>query len=1165
MSVAPPFEADGPLPAARLAVEASAGTGKTYTLTALAVRFLAEQDVAISQLLVVTFTRAATHELRARVRSRLVQAHAHLAAGCPETDDDVLTAIADADEAERTRRLRRLETAVTDFDAATITTIHGFAAQVLAQAGVLIGTDLDAALVDDARDLTEVICADVLATAAVDPGLVAPLPTLSRLTSCTRLALGSADLLVLPEESDPPDPPNHLLRRLVLESVERIRDHRVRAGTRSFDDLLTELRFACRGRERTVAAFLRDRYRVALIDEFQDTDPVQWEIFHTLFTPDGPTPAVGTLVVVGDPKQAIYSFRGADVHTYLAAVSEQSELRTLDVNWRSDGAALLAVERLFSEVTFGDDQIGFVPVAPAPGHAERRLTTTAPAHRPLPALVLRLAVGEGIQRDQSSSYYTSDGAYQAIREDLCDQVIELLRKATLPADGAEPARRVRPSDLAVLVRTGEEANQAQASLVARGIPAVLARGGSVLTSPAATQWRWLLEGLARPADPSRARAAALSWFVGWTAEQVATADDAALAQVQDRLHRWADRLSDGGVSALVREVWGESGVAARLLGRPDGDRDLTDLDHLAELLRTEATGSAGSVASLLGVLDSQPVPEAEADQDQDLASRRIETEADAVQIMTVWVSKGLEFPIVLCPSLWRSPQVGETVFQDTTRGVRVLDVARSEATKEAAARDRAGEQLRLLYVAFTRASHQTVVWWAPYKSSRSNALSHLLFARHPDGSVDGAALQALSVEVPADDELIDRLRWLSVGDIATVEVHGHPPVPLERWSPEVLSPAELAVAELGRPPLRRSSRWSFTAITAGVATHDPAAPRLDLPEAAGGTDEGTEVAELTPDGTASAGPTSAATGPTTTPTDPPQLPFDAVAVSPLASLPAGADFGILVHEVLEVVDFTAPDLDAALAHALDERLAWRSFDLTPVGDPDGSPAAGRRLLIDGLAASVDTPLGPSFAGLRLRDLARADRLDELSFDLHLARPGQEPTVPDLAAVVLDHLDPRDPYRPWAESLRGSGRTVGLAGHLTGSIDLVARVRGPQGDRFVVVDYKTNRLHPPGAVPAGHYRPGLLVDAMAHHHYPLQALLYQVALHRFLRWRLGDGYRPETHLGGAAYLFVRGLAGPTTPMVDGTPHGVASWAVPPGLVTALSDLLAGPADPTEVVR
>nr|MBP7631880.1 PD-(D/E)XK nuclease family protein [Acidimicrobiales bacterium] len=138
-------------------------------------------------------------------------------------------------------------------------------------------------------------------------------------------------------------------------------------------------------------------------------------------------------------------------------------------------------------------------------------------------------------------------------------------------------------------------------------------------------------------------------------------------------------------------------------------------------------------------------------------------------------------------------------------------------------------------------------------------------------------------------------------------------------------------------------------------------------------------------------------------------------------------------------------------------------------------------------------------------------------------------------------------------------------HLTGSIDLVARVRGPQGDRFVVVDYKTNRLHPPGTVPAGHYRPGLLVDAMAHHHYPLQALLYQVALHRFLRWRLGDGYRPETHLGGAAYLFVRGLAGPTTPMVDGTPHGVASWAVPPGLVTALSDLLAGPADPTEVVR
>jgi exodeoxyribonuclease V beta subunit len=1152
------FDPAGPLPGHRLAVEASAGTGKTYTLAALITRFVAEHDVPVGQLLVVTFTRAATSELRDRVRDRLVRAAEHLRAGCPPVDDPVLCAVADADEQERDRRLRRLETAVTDFDAATITTIHGFAAQVLGVVGPMVGLDLDATLVDDERELIEAVCADVLGTAAVSPDVEADLPDLATLSALTARVLAAPDLLVLPRPDDrEADGRHHLCRSLVEESVSRIRAHRTRAGTRSFDDLLSVLQDALRGSDHSVIGVLRERYRVALIDEFQDTDPVQWEIFRTVFSPEGDTDGQRTLVVVGDPKQAIYAFRGADVRTYLSALAEQAELRSLATNWRSDGAVLAALERLFSGVTFGDHRIGFTPVQAAEDHRHQRLRESG-TDRALPALALRFASGADLERDRTGRKVKVPVAFDAICRDLGAQAQQLLEAARLPGPVERP---VRPSDIAVLVRTGSEAIQVQRALVARGIPAVLARGGSVLTSPAAIQWRWLLEGLARPADPTRARTAALSWFVGWSADRLANATDSDLADVQDLLSRWAEDLALGGVSGLIRRVWADSGVVERVLARPDGDRELTDIEHLAELLRSEATGSASSVASLLAVLDTDPVSEADADLDQDLASRRIETEAEAVQVMTVWVSKGLEFPIVLCPSLWRKPGAFEVVFQEAATGRRALDVVsrKDSCHTEEADREQAGELLRLLYVALTRARHQVVLWWATCKDSEDTGLAHVLFARAPDGSIDPVAFERPKVDLPEDP--VGALSWLVDGDLVTAGHHGEALDGGPRWSPEVPPRAELAVAELAGPPLRRSSRWSFTAITAGVATHDAPPPRLDLPEAAGGTDEGAEV-------TAGLSEGPAPTGPAPAPTDPPQLPFAAVAVLPLASLPAGADFGILVHEVLEVVDFTAPDLDAALADALDERLARRSFDLTPVGDPAGSPAAGRRLLIDGLAATVDTPLGPSFAGLRLRDLARADRLDELSFDLHLARPGQEPTVPDLAEVVLDHLDPRDPYRPWAESLRGSGRTVGLAGHLTGSIDLVARVRGPQGDRFVVVDYKTNRLHPPGTVPAGHYRPDLLVDAMAHHHYPLQALLYQVALHRFLRWRLGDGYRPETHLGGAAYLFVRGLAGPTTPVVDGTPHGVASWAVPPGLVTALSDLLAGPAgptDPTGVVR
>ena len=252
-----------------------------------------------------------------------------------------------------------------------------------------------------------------------------------------------------------------------------------------------------------------------------------------------------------------------------------------------------------------------------------------------------------------------------------------------------------------------------------------------------------------------------------------------------------------------------------------------------------------------------------------------------------------------------------------------------------------------------------------------------------------------------------------------------------------------------------------------------------------------------------------------------------------------------MHRVLERVDFQAPDLEAALRDEVVDAARWEGIDL----DVDA--------LTRGLVVSVTTPLGPLVAGRSLRDLGRDDRLDELDFELVL---GNGPVPVDDAAlgrVVLRHLDPGDPLRPWAEGMATGRFDARLAGHLVGSIDAVLRVREAGGpDRFVVVDYKTNALSERGAVPtAADYRPDRLPQAMAAHDYPLQALLYSVALHRYLRWRLPD-YRPERHLGGVAYLFLRGMTGPDTPTVDGVPHGVASWPVPTALVEELSDLLDG---------
>jgi exodeoxyribonuclease V beta subunit len=265
----------------------------------------------------------------------------------------------------------------------------------------------------------------------------------------------------------------------------------------------------------------------------------------------------------------------------------------------------------------------------------------------------------------------------------------------------------------------------------------------------------------------------------------------------------------------------------------------------------------------------------------------------------------------------------------------------------------------------------------------------------------------------------------------------------------------------------------------------------------------------------------------------------------LGDVEAGAGFGTLVHEVLERVDFAAPDLEDQLGAVLADRLAWNPW---PVDE---------RRVVDGLAAALRTPLGPLFAGRPLCELRAADHLDELRFELGLGTGGTAASDAAVGRLLLDHLGPTDPLHPWATQLAAGPFSAVLAGHLTGSVDLVARVRHDDGERFVVVDYKTNRLGPRDR-PASldDYHPSRLVPAMSAHHYPLQALLYAVALHRYLRWRR-PGYDAGTHLGGVGYLFLRGLVGPDTPTTDGgVPFGLFSWQPPAALVEELSDLLDG---------
>jgi exodeoxyribonuclease V beta subunit len=273
----------------------------------------------------------------------------------------------------------------------------------------------------------------------------------------------------------------------------------------------------------------------------------------------------------------------------------------------------------------------------------------------------------------------------------------------------------------------------------------------------------------------------------------------------------------------------------------------------------------------------------------------------------------------------------------------------------------------------------------------------------------------------------------------------------------------------------------------------------------------------------------------------------------MEGLPGGNIFGSLVHAVLEHADPQAVDLQAELQARVREEQHWWPVDATPDA------------IAEALVPMHLTPLGPLADGLRLVDIGRADRLCELDFEFPLTGGdrAREIQVPLAAAadVLRRHLDSDDPMRRYAERLEAPslGDQV-LRGYLSGSIDVVLRVGSGADERFVVVDYKTNRLGAPGeTLTAWHYRPEAMTEAMLHSHYPLQALLYTVVLHRYLRWRLGPSYDPERHLGGVLYLYLRGMCGPETPVVDGDPCGVFSWRPPAAMVVELSDLLAGELD------
>lgn len=1061
-------------------LEASAGTGKTYSITGLAVLGFARGDFSPREVCVVTFTEAATAELAGRLRLRIVQGIEALQAArekWDDVDDTVDKLLIDpehGDDEGRQSRLERLQRALSEFDAMTVSTIHGFCQRLLTSTGA--GTS-DISSDDD--EVSEVVHDVILAGKHI-------IANPSRVITAVhdRLSLPDARLAEFPEASAEIQGEVNEVIKVVEAAVAEINRRRRRWRRGTFDSMLTETRelLLDEARGRAIIAELRSRFRLVLVDEFQDTDSVQWDIFRTAFLEHRSGLTAVPVVVVGDPKQSIYRFRGAELSAYLSAVDyadeNGGERFHLDTNYRSDAEMLVALDHVFDQSTFGDDRVTFESVRPGKDMQAYGLDDDRP---PMQIRSVEPPLNE-------KGVVNADTARSWVIADVVQEVSRLLNETRITRQPERPAEKLRPSDIGILVKSNSDAETFATALRSAGIPAVTSGSDSVLQSSAARHWQLLIRSLQRPTDIRLARMAAIGVFGGVDARRLDDfdgEDEAALLEQQQHRVR---ALTTGGVSQLVA-VLRRSGFQQRVLTDLGGERLLTDIEHIAELLHGGTRGIPCSPAQLETAF--QELKKTSSDRAAgDVLNRRLDRDDDTVSIMTIHKAKGLEFPVVLCPTLWTSTSSSKGLphAELPDEGGRKFNTywvtgGKSQAkavmrVKRCADAETEGEERRNLYVALTRAVHKLVLWTVPGYKNGKRPLSDLL-----EQSCGGDPSN-LSIRIP---EALEHVHVASR------------PAPVKP-KPQQVDDSTLLVSTNDRSFDEPWKVWSFTSIERSLqADVDRSLSRDDATPVIGGLDE-----------------------PGATNDD--ELLAEPSEMMPLQAIPGSAAFGTLVHSLLEHLDFTSPSVEDDLSELCLEHMQYQPIDCDP------------GVLARGLSAMLKAPLGGPLGDVHLASISRNDRLDELDFLSPLASTSAE----TVAGVVASRLPADDPFRPWFQQVADGQVVVPITGMLTGSIDLVARVNGS----YFIADYKTNRIGNDAR-----FTTAEMAAEMIQHGYPLQALLYLVAFRRFLRCRQ-PALNPDDVLLGAAYLFVRGMV-PSQP--SGDTRGVMWWQPAGDLLDAVDEL------------
>lgn len=1139
-------------------VEASAGTGKTYAIGMLVLRALVELGQPIEKILIVTFTKAATEELKSRIRARLVEARELLSGSMDMSGKEIDQTLLDWAETIKDNHaaVNRLQLALYDIDRVGIFTIHGFCQRMLVEQALESGQLFDVELLTDINHMRRQV-ADDFWRAHIYP--LAPLPCAlltasfsspdTLLASVSRVFNGegrieppvgtidavlvelhgamtamalwwrensdelyqcfsgslpggnfkktfSADFeawfaalqaffsgksLSVPDNisllqrqslvgqlhgtkirgeakkiaflADWPLPENEidlllaaiaaltLTFRVTLaeELYSEVSRRLLEQGTMGFNDLILGLSAALKGEPGksgepgySLRQILGERFSVALIDEFQDTDNSQWHIFSTLFGGGH-----HYLYLIGDPKQAIYKFRGADIHSYFLARKSADRLLTLEKNYRSHPFLVEEVNRLFCSRSrpffFDESTLDYRPVLAAKKGGDIDMTQGG---RSLAGMVYWTLETEP---EDKNGRWTSGKAAARFRRFIVSELGRLLDPTDpvlLRRAGDLPERLLAPRDIAILVRSNRQAEEYRQALAEAKIPAVVGSRQSVYQTRECRELFLLLQAIAAPGETGHLKTAmTISWF-GFSGNRLHELwqDEEQVSHYHSRFLQYHQRWQEQGVLPMMMGLLVTEGVLPTVASGQLAERAIVNILHLIERIGEQENEENLGIGQILQWLRKMM----QGTESTENAELLLESDEEAVRIVTMHSAKGLEYPVVFCPCLWyagnRSKGEKYQISCHDEAHQALIDLGSDlfPARREQAAREEMAEDLRLLYVAVTRAQIRCYIGWADVRPSGSvadsfqSALGYLLFA---DGNVD-YQMQQDKFQRLAQEESVQYLPVSAEESVVSCR---------ENSQETPLQPRQASGRSL-------QTDWQMSSYSAMAALSEYADESVVT---AGGRSDGQQMI-------------------------------------PVTGLPAGPHFGNVIHDLLESLPF------AAIARQEDgERLLGL---ITQKCARYGVQAAAEEIK-KMLELVVTTPLTAESYALAMLDDALC--LKEMGFYFHLSR---------LATDRINDLLVDEPtFVPLGHKV--------MRGYLTGFVDLICAYDG----KYYILDYKTNFL----GESMGDYAPDKLVHAMQSHNYGLQYWIYTLVLHRHLLSSVPD-YSYAQHFGGVRYLFVRGM-------------------------------------------